>query len=37
MLAGDEQARIFAKRGERMCDGTELDCFGTRSDDERDT
>jgi hypothetical protein len=37
VLARYEQARAFAKFGERLGDGTELDGFRTCSNDKRDT
>jgi hypothetical protein len=37
MLAGDEQVRRLAESGKGMGDWTELDGFGTRSDNERNT
>jgi len=37
MLAGDEQMRWLAEGGEGMSNRAELDGFGTRSYDERDT
>jgi len=37
MLTGDEQVRWFAESGEGMGNRTELDGFGTRSNNERNT
>jgi hypothetical protein len=37
MLAGDEQPRRFAERGERMGDRAQLDGFRARSNDERNS
>ena len=37
MLASDDKSRRLAEVGERMGNRAELDGFGTRSDNERDT